>query len=437
MYKIVIAGAGYEGLIVGTCFAEVGHLVTCVDTDMKKVALLNSGESPIYEADLARLIQKNQEAGRLTFTMDSNAYRDADAIFIDVGVPEQPDGSADLSNITTVTRMISQTVEKDCIVVVKSTVPTGTCDTIEQCIKEYQVQPVRLEVACNPDFFSKGSAIRDTLQATRFVIGVGSKWAEEILKGIYQPFHCPVLTVNRKTAEMMKYAIDNFLALKISYINELANLCDLIGVNIDEVTLGMSHDERIGGKFLNPGIGFGGSRFSADTRTLNYLADKNGYEFKTIRAAIEVNKLQLLRLIDAAKERFHTLEGRKIAVLGLTYKPGTDDCRESPAVFNVKELLECGADIFAYDPVGIHNFKAMFPEGSIGKGRISYVDNIEDAIEEAELCFIFTEWEKIKKVKPDIFRIFMKTPVIFDGRNVYEAKDMEAAGTEYHSIGRR
>lgn len=437
MNKIVIAGTGYEGLVVGACFAEVGHSVTCIDTDEKKLAILNMGESPIYEADLARLIQKNREAGRLLFTKDLAAYKDADVIFIDVGVPELPDGSADLTNITSVTRKITETVEKDCLVVVKSTVPAGTCDKIEQCIREFQVHPVRIEVACNPDFFSKGSAIRDTLQSTRFVIGVGSKWSEDLLKQIYSPFHCPVITVNRKTAEVMKLAVDNFLALKISYINELANLCELVGVNIDEITYGMSYDERIGNSFLSPGIGFGGSRINADTRALNHLAEKNGYDFKTVKAAIETNKLQWNKLLHAAKKRFQTLEGRKIAVLGLTYKPGTDDCRESPALYNIQQLLLCGADVFAYDPVGIDNFKVYYQEGHNGKGRITYVDTIEAAIDDAELCFIFTEWEKIKKIKPDIYRIFMKTPVIYDGRNLYEVDELSAAGVEYYSIGRR
>jgi UDPglucose 6-dehydrogenase len=438
MYRIAVAGTGYVGLVAGVCFAEAGHTVTCVDIDENKVSLMKSGVSPIYEADLERLMRKNYEAVRLDYTTDYRlAYKDADAIFIGVGTPEQPDGSANLTFIATVARQIAETIEKDCLVVVKSTVPVGTNDKVEQFIKDFLVHNVRVEVASNPEFLAQGSAVRDTLKAARIIIGTESKWAEDILKKIYEPFHLPVVSVNRRSAEMIKYASNDFLALKISYMNDIANLCDLVGANIDDVAKGMSFDERIGSKFLNAGIGYGGSCFPKDTKALEYLAKQNGYELRTVKAAIDVNKDQKLILLKKASRRLITFSGLKIAVLGLTFKPGTDDLREAPSLDNVPLLLENGANIYAYDPVGAENFKKLYPEGRIGKGSITYVNGIEDALNDANLCFIFTEWGAIKIIQPDIYKKFMKTPLVYDGRNIYDLNEMKEAGIEYHSIGRK
>ncbi|ERK32215.1 UDP-glucose dehydrogenase family protein [Clostridium intestinale] len=437
MYKIAVAGTGYVGLVAGVCFAEVGHHVTCVDIDENKVNLMKEGVSPIYEADLEGLMQKNYAEGRLNYTTDyKTAYREADAIFIGVGTPEKPDGSANLSYIATVARQIAETIEKDCLVVVKSTVPVGTNDKVEQFIKDFLVNDVKVEVASNPEFLAQGTAVHDTLHAARIIIGTESKWAEELLKEIYKPFNLPIVSVNRRSAEMIKYASNDFLALKISYMNDIANLCELVGANIQDVAKGMSFDERIGRRFLNAGIGYGGSCFPKDTKALEYLARENGYELRTIKAAIDVNNDQKTLLYKKASRRLITFNGLKVAVLGLTFKPGTDDLREAPSLENIPLLLEQGADIYAYDPVGRENFKRRFPQGKIDKGNMTYVENVEEALKEANVCFIFTEWGEIKAITPEAYKNLMRTPLVYDGRNLYDTKEMKNSGVEYYSIGR-
>ena len=438
MYKIAVAGTGYVGLVAGVCFAEMGHQVTCVDIDQSKVELMKSGISPIYEADLQDLMVKNYESGNLMYTTDyQSAYKEADAIFIGVGTPEQPDGSANLSYIATVARQIAESVEKDCLVVVKSTVPVGTNDKVEQFIQDFLINDVRVEVASNPEFLAQGSAVYDTLHAERIIIGTESKWAEELLQEIYKPFNLPIVSVNRRSAEMIKYASNDFLALKISYMNDIANLCELVGADIQDVAKGMSFDERIGSKFLNAGIGFGGSCFPKDTKALDYLAKQNGYELKTVQAAIGVNKEQKTMLYKKASRRLITFNGLKVAVLGLTFKPGTDDLREAASLENIPLLLEQGADIYAFDPVGAENFAKVHPEGHHGRGSITYVSNVEEAIKDANVCFIFTEWGQVKEVAPSMYKKLMRTPLVYDGRNIYSVDEMEQAQVEYHSIGRK
>ena len=393
--NLSVAGTGYVGLVAGVCFAEAGHNVTCVDVDEKKVKLMESGVSPIYEQDLEELMQKNYKAGRLHYTTDyQSAYRDADAIFIGVGTPEQPDGSANLSYIATVARQIAESVERDCLVVVKSTVPVGTNDKVEQFIRDFLVRDVKIEVASNPEFLAQGTAVHDTLHAARIIIGTESKEAEEKLRAIYEPFHLPIVSVKRRSAEMIKYAANDFLALKISYMNDIANLCELVGADIEDVAKGMSYDARIGARFLNAGIGYGGSCFPKDTKALEYLARQRGYELRTVKAAIEVNRDQKIRLFKKAADRLITFAGLKVAVLGLTFKPGTDDLREAPSLENIPLLLNAGAEIYAYDPVGEENFKKKIPEG------IHYARTPQEALEDAGVCFIFTEWDEIRAVTP-------------------------------------
>ena len=430
--KIAVAGTGYVGLVAGVCFAEKGHNVICVDVDENKVKLMKSGKSPIYEEGLEELLDKNYKEGRLDFTTDYKmAYKDADAIFIGVGTPEQPDGSANLSYVATVSRQIAENVEKDCLVVVKSTVPIGTNDKVEQFIKDSLVHDVKIEVASNPEFLAQGHAVRDTLHAKRIVIGTESKEAEEILKKIYEPFELPIVSVNRRSAEMIKYASNDFLALKISYMNDIANLCELVGANIEDVAKGMSYDDRIGASFLHAGIGYGGSCFPKDTKALKYLAKQHGYRLKTVEAAVDVNAEQKTKLFKKASERMITFKGLKVAILGLTFKAGTDDLREAPSKDNVKLLLESGADnIYAYDPVGEENFKKLYPT------EINYVQTPEEALKDANICFIFTEWGEIKTVKPEEYKKLMKTPLVYDGRNIYNLNEMKNAGIEYYSIGR-
>jgi UDPglucose 6-dehydrogenase len=435
--KIAVAGTGYVGLVAGVCFAEVGHQVTCVDIDEKKVKVMESGVSPIYEEGLEELMVKNNAAGRLHYTTDyAEAYRDAEAIFIGVGTPEMPDGSANLSYIATVCRQIAESVERDCLVVVKSTVPVGTNDKVEQFIHDFLVKDVKVEVASNPEFLAQGTAVRDTLHAARIIIGTESKEAEAKLMEIYRPFNLPIVSVKRRSAEMIKYACNDFLALKISYMNDIANLCELVGADIEDVAKGMSYDERIGARFLNAGIGFGGSCFPKDTKALKFLARQHGYELKTVEACVDVNTRQKTRLFEKAKRRMITFDGLKVAVLGLTFKAGTDDLREAPSAENIRLLLDQGADIYAYDPVGEKRARAQFPEGANGRGQMHYVESIEEALQDAAICFVFTEWQDIRDVAPAEYKRLMRIPLVYDGRNLYGTDSMKEAGVEYYSIGR-
>lgn len=430
--KIVVAGTGYVGLVTGACLSEVGHSVTCVDIDENKVAIMKKGISPIYEPGLDELLQRNYSEGRLNFTTDyAREYKEADVVFIGVGTPEREDGSANLDYVFGVCKQIAENVKKDCLVVVKSTVPIGTNDKIEEYLNENILNSIRIEVASNPEFLAQGTAVKDTLNANRIVIGVESKNAEKILKSIYEPFGQPIVVTNRRSAEMIKYASNDFLALKISFINEMANVCEIVGADIQDVTKGMSYDSRIGNKFLNAGLGYGGSCFPKDTKALHWLANDHGYEIKTIKAAIEVNENQKFKLFRKAKKRFGSLKGKKVAVLGLTFKPGTDDLREAPSIPNIRRLLDEGAEIVAYDPVGIKNFKRIYPS------EISYVNNPEEALNKADMAFIFTEWAQIKELSLSRYVNLMNEAIIFDGRNCYELSDVEQENVEYYSIGRK
>lgn len=430
--KIAVAGTGYVGLVAGVCFAERGHNVLCVDIDEKKVKMMREGHSPIYEQDLEELMVKNYDEGRIDYTTDyRKAYKDADAIFIGVGTPELPDGSANLNYVATVSRQIAESLEHDCLVVVKSTVPIGTNDKVEQFIKDsLKNKNIKVEVASNPEFLAQGTAVRDTLEAKRIVIGTESKEAEAKLREIYKPFNLPIVSVNRRSAEMIKYASNDFLALKISYMNDIANLCELVGANIEDVAKGMSYDPRIGSNFLKAGIGYGGSCFPKDTKALKYLANKNGYRLRTVEAAVEVNSEQKTKLFKKASDRLITFNGLKVAVLGLTFKPGTDDLREAPSIDNIKLLLEQGANVYAYDTVGGENFKKIYPT------QINYVSTPEEALKEANVCFVFTEWNEIKSMDINLYKELMKTPLVYDGRNIYDIDQMKEIGVEYYSIGR-
>ena len=384
--KIAVAGTGYVGLVTGVCLAEHGHNVVCVDVDEEKVAKMSKGISPIYEPGLADLMIKNME--RLTFTTDyASAYKDAEVIFIGVGTPEKKDGSANLTYVYKVAEQIAENAENDCIVVFKSTVPIGTNDKVEAFITEKAKDGISIHIASNPEFLAQGTAVRDTLHASRIVIGAESKYAANILKEVYKDFDAPILVTNRRSAEMIKYASNDFLALKISYVNEIANLCEIVGADINDVTKGMGYDPRIGDKFLNAGIGYGGSCFPKDTKALHWLANFNDYELKTVKAAIETNDNQKFKIIKKARKYYENLQGKKIAVLGLTFKPGTDDLREAPSLVNIPIFLDEGCEIKAWDPAGVENYKKKYPT------EIIYCDSIDEAIKDADLCVIFTEWD--------------------------------------------
>ena len=430
--KIAIAGTGYVGLVTGVGLAEVGHEnVVCLDVDKQKVDLMKDGVSPIYEEHLEELMKKNYEKGRIDYTTNyKDAYKDADIIMIAVGTPERSDGSANLDYIKKVAKQIASSVTKDTLVVIKSTVPIGTNDAIEKFIRENLKNNVRIELASNPEFLSQGTAVMDTLNASRIVIGVESEWAKNILEKVYKPFNQPIVVTNRNSAEMIKYASNDFLALKISFMNDIANLCEIVGANIEDVSKGMSYDERIGSKFLKAGIGYGGSCFPKDTKALHWLASHNGYELKTVKAAIEVNESQKLRLVRKAANLVESFDGMKVCVLGLTFKPETDDLREAPSIPNIQYLLERGAEVVAYDPVGIENAKKIF------KDSITYTTSIDEAIKDADICFIMTEWKQILNYDISNYKNKMKRPLVFDGRNCYTLDTMKDLGIEYYSIGR-
>lgn len=428
--KIAVAGTGYVGLVTGVCLASKGHQVTCVDVDEKKVEKMKRGETPIYEPGLQELMA--QSVKNLSFTTDyKEAYRDADVIFIGVGTPEKYDGSANLAYVYEVAKQIAQNAEKHCVVVLKSTVPIGTNDKIESYIHDKQINDVKIYVASNPEFLSQGTAVHDTLHASRIVIGVTEEYPAKVLQKVYEDFDAPKLVVERRSAEMIKYASNDFLALKISYINEIANLCEVVGADIEEVTEGMGFDGRIGNRFLKAGIGYGGSCFPKDTKALNWLANFNDNEIRTIRAAIEVNENQKFKLIKKAKKYYHDFLFLNVAILGCTFKPGTDDLREAPSLVNVPLLLEDGAHVRIWDPVGTANFKKRFPD------KIQYCDSIEQAIEGADICLILTEWESVKNFEVEKFQKLMKCPIVLDGRNCYSLSAFENTKITYDSIGRK
>lgn len=427
--KIAIAGTGYVGLVTGVCLAEKGHNIICVDTDSNKVALMEQGISPIYENGLEKLMEKNKE--RLKYTLDwKYAYKDADVIFIAVGTPERRDGSANLSYLWQVVRCISECVNHKCVVVIKSTVPIGTNDKVEAFLNANKNEKAEVYVVSNPEFLAQGTAINDTLNASRIVIGSSNLEATNTMLEVYKNFDAPKLVTNRQSAEMIKYASNDFLALKISYINEIANLCEHIGADINDVAYGMGFDSRIGNKFLNAGVGYGGSCFPKDTKALHWISAFYDKELKTVKAAIEVNEQQKLKLIKKAKKYYDSFAGLKVAVLGLTFKPGTDDLREAPSLVNIPVFLDDGAEVFAYDPVGENNYRKFYPN------EITYCKTPQEALKDADISFIFTEWKEVKELTFNDFKL-MKKVVILDGRNCFDVAEMEKYPVIYESVGRK
>ena len=424
--KIAVAGTGYVGLVSAVCLAEVGHKITCVDVDEEKIKMMKKGKSPIYEKDLEELMQKNKN--NIIYTTDfQKAYKNAEVIFIGVGTPEQEDGTANLTYVRIVAKQIAECLENDCVVVVKSTVPIGTNYEVEEYIKNNLRNKVNVYVVSNPEFLAQGTAVRDTLYASRIVIGTEQEEAKKIMEKVYLPFNLPMLFTNRRSAEMIKYASNDFLALKISYVNDIANLCELVGANIEDVTKGMSYDSRIGDKFLKSGIGYGGSCFPKDTKALYYLAkNKYGYELKTVKAAIDVNISQKTKLFFVAKKNIDNFDGKRVTILGATFKPGTDDLREAPSIENIKMLLKEGAKITVWDPVGLNKLKKIF-----GK-KIQYELNLDKAISKNDIIFIMTEWPEIVKI--DLEKLSNKQ--VYDGRNCFPLKEVQKYNIKYYCIGR-
>lgn len=461
MKNIVVAGTGYVGLVTGVCLAHHGHSVTCLDVDEAKIGRLRAGESPIYEPGLTELLQEGIGAGRLRFTTSPEAYKNAEVIFIGVGTPEREDGSANLDYVFAAVREIAASLERDCVVVVKSTVPIGTNDEVERYLKEHLAHPVQVDVASNPEFLAQGTAVRDTLHASRIVIGTESERPRRVLEEVYADFDAPRLFTSRRSAEMIKYASNDFLALKISYINEIANLCEQVGANVDDVAQGMGYDERIGRHFLRAGIGYGGSCFPKDTKALDSFATIKGVALKTVAATIAVNEGQKRRLLEKARVHYPSFAGVTVAVLGLAFKPGTDDLREAPSLLCVPQLLKEGACIRAWDPVAGDNFArrlaamsgtaaagnapgAKADAGKSGQdaaprpGSITYCGSIGEALDGAGLCLILTEWPEVRALAPTAFERWMATPLVLDGRNCFAPDAVRASGARlrYESIGR-
>jgi UDPglucose 6-dehydrogenase len=430
--KILVVGTGYVGLVTGVCLSDIGHQVTCFDISEEKIELLNSGKSPIYEPGLEQLMEKNVTANKLFFTSDvRQAYQDVDCIFIAVGTPENPDGSANLTYVEHVALTIADSIEKDTVVVIKSTVPVGTNDYIERLINERTKTGIKVQLVSNPEFLREGSAIKDTFEGNRIVIGSNSKEAGDIIEDIYSPLSIPIVRTDMKSAEMIKYASNAFLATKISFINEMANLCEKTGANIEEVAVGMGFDKRIGNQFLKAGIGFGGSCFPKDTKALISLANEYDSSSFILDAVLKVNDIQKKKLVEKVKHYFNDIKGKKAAILGLAFKPNTNDIREAPSLELIDELLSLGVDVHVFDPIAINNVKEIYRE------RISFHHSIEDTIENADMAMLVTEWREIKGFPLKKYKELMKMPIVFDGRNILSPLEAEKEGITYFSIGRQ
>lgn len=429
--RITVAGAGNVGLVTAVCFAEAGHQVTCLDTQKEKIEMLEKGHSPFFEPGLEPLLEKNLANGQLRLsTSPKQAYRDAEIIFLAVGTPEKKDGSVDLSYIYIASYHIAENIENDVIVCTKSTVPVGTNEIIKQIFQNRKSHHLKVDVVSNPEFLREGSAIMDFYLSDRIVIGADTPEAASIMEQLYLPFKIPIVVTDIRSAEMIKYASNAFLATKISFINEIANLCEKVGANIEEVSYGMGMDKRIGPNYLQPGIGYGGSCFPKDTKALVQLAGNVQHRFELLESVIKVNQHQHSLLVKKAREKLGSLKGKKAAVLGLAFKPETDDIREAVSLTIIKDLLEEGSVVTAYDPIAIPNAHKLLGNS------IEYTTDIREALNEADFAFIATEWDQIKHLSLDAFTACMEEPIIFDGRNCYALKDVQRYPITYVSIGR-
>lgn len=429
--NIVVVGTGYVGLVTGVALAHIGHQVTCVDVDEEKVERMKRGISPIYEPGIEPFMKENMDAGRLFFTTDgASAFREADVIYVAVGTPENEDGSANLMYLKQAVRDIASAVTKDVIVVTKSTVPVGTNHEIQRMFK--QLAPhVHIDVVSNPEFLREGSAIHDTFHGDRIVIGADDERAAAVVADIHRPFGIPIFHTDIRSAEMIKYASNAFLATKISFINEIANICEKVGADVEQVAAGMGMDERIGSSFLRAGIGYGGSCFPKDTKALAKIAANIDHDFELLKAVIEVNNKQQRKLIEKAKKRFGHLAGKKIALLGLSFKPNTDDMREAASLVVARELVAEQAIVVAYDPIAMNKAKSVLPK------EVIYASRVEEALKDADAAMILTEWDEFRQLDLSVYVKQMKTPIIFDGRNCYALDDIKKYEIEYHSIGRK
>jgi UDPglucose 6-dehydrogenase len=432
--KIAVVGTGYVGLVTGTCFAETGNHVTCIDIDKTKVDKLSSGTITIYEPGLEKLFLRNQKEGRLDFTTSlQEGINDAQIIFLALPTPPGEDGSADLKYILGVADDLGKIITGYTVIIDKSTVPVGTADKVQAAIAKNAKVP--FDVVSNPEFLREGVAVDDFMKPDRVVIGTTSERAKKIVNDLYVPFvrqGNPIIFMDEKSAELTKYAANSFLATKITFMNEIAQLCERLGADVDMVRKGMGSDERIGKRFLFPGIGYGGSCFPKDVQALAMSADEVNYDFKILDAVMKVNESQKLHLLPKIKAYFNNdLNGKKIALWGLAFKPNTDDIREAPALYIIDELLAAGASVTAYDPEAMNNVKQLIGD------KINYSERQYDTLTGADALVIATEWSEFRT--PDFTNIIslLKNKVIFDGRNLFDLSKMEELGFHYESVGRK
>lgn len=432
--KVAIVGTGYVGLVTGTCLADTGNDVICVDNDHKKVENLNNNIMPIYEPDLDTVFDRNVKAGRLKFTTDLKTATDAsDVIFLALPTPPGEDGSADLSYILGVANELGKIINGYKVIVNKSTVPVGTAEKVRDAISKNT--DIEYDVVSNPEFLREGLAVDDFMKPDRIVIGTKSERAKKIMEELFAPFvrqGNPVIFMDERSSELTKYAANSYLAARITFMNEIANICELIGANVDLVRIGMGSDSRIGKRFLFPGIGYGGSCFPKDVTALHKSASEYGYDFKILDSVMSVNQTQKTIIIGKIKEYFkNDLKGKKIAVWGLAFKPDTDDVREAPSLYIINELLKEGVSVSVYDPEAMENVKKILGD------KVEYVNDHYEALKGADALVIATEWSLFRT--PDFNKISqnLKAKVIFDGRNLYDLKQMEDLGYYYRSIGRK
>jgi UDPglucose 6-dehydrogenase len=430
---IAVIGTGYVGLVTGACFAEFGNVVTCVDKDSDKINALTAGKVPIYEPGLDSLVGKNMRAGRLSFTGDlADAVSKSLVVFVAVGTPASGDGSADLSQIEAVSHEIARSLNGYKVIVTKSTVPVGAAEYIKRIIEENKATPSKFSVAANPEFLREGAAINDFLRPDRVVIGCADEAAIEILKDLYRPLYLietPFVITTPESAEMIKYASNAFLATKISFINEIANLCDALGADVHDVVKGVGMDGRIGSKFLHPGPGFGGSCFPKDAKALVALARQAGLDSKIVSAALKVNEAQKAECLNRIRKLIPELGGTIIGVLGLSFKPETDDMRDAPSIKIISDLLASGAQVRAYDPAAIPVARSIFPS-------IVYCEDEYEAARGSDALVVVTEWNQFRSLDFERLKVEMRKANIVDLRNVYEPEMARAAGFGYVSVGR-
>jgi UDPglucose 6-dehydrogenase len=430
--NICVVGTGYVGLVTGAVFADLGNDVVCVDNATKKIEALRAGQMPIYEPGLEEMVARNKDDGRLTFSTDlPGGVRQADVIFVAVGTPPKARGETDLSPVEAVASEIGRSMDRYKVVVNKSTVPVGTGEFVREVITRHQPRPLDFDVVSNPEFLREGSAIEDTLRPDRIVIGAPNQQVAMTLVELYAPLERPMIITDLPSAEVIKYASNAFLAAKISFINAIANICEAAGADVSQVMKGMGLDSRIGMQFLQAGLGYGGSCFPKDVDSLIHTASRLGYDFKLLRSVVEINRERAAHLVEMMRKAMGPLEDKTVAVLGLAFKPNTDDMREAKSLEVVRALHAAGAQIRAYDPVAMENARSMMPPGVV------FCESAFEAAAGADGVTLLTEWNEFKYLNLDRLRGLLRRPLIFDARNLYEPERMRRLGFEYYSIGRK